>query len=64
MTINHWINGSEHESSDGRTFDTVNPWTQSAWTDVAEAGQGEVDDAVGAARAAFDGVNVALVTDW
>ncbi len=54
MTINHWINGSEQKSSGGRTFDSVNPWTQQAWTDVAEGDRSDVDDAVGAARAAFD----------
>lgn len=52
--ITHWINGQAEKSADGKTFDTVNPWTQQKWEDVCEAGQAEVDAAVAAARAAFD----------
>lgn len=54
MTINHWINGSEQKSNSGQTFETIDPWTQQPWSDVAEGGQAEVDAAVGAAREAFD----------
>lgn len=52
--ITHWINGQAQKSADGKTFDTVNPWTQQAWDEVCEAGQAEVDAAVAAARSAFD----------
>lgn len=52
--ITHWIDGKATESDGGKTFPTVNPWTQKKWEDVCEAGQAEVDAAVGAARAAFD----------
>ncbi len=52
--ITHWINGRAEKSADGRTFESVDPWTQAAWTEVALGGRAEVDAAVGAARAAFD----------
>jgi len=52
--ITHWIDGRAEKSSDGKTFETINPWTQQKWEHVCEAGQAEVDAAVAAARAAFD----------
>jgi len=52
--ITHWIDGKQEKSANGRTFETINPWTQEKWEDVCEAGQAEVDAAVAAARAAFD----------
>ena len=54
MMITHWIDGKAEKSADGATFKTVNPWTQQTWDDVCEAGAGEVDAAVSAARVAFD----------
>lgn len=52
--ITHWINGSAEKSADGRTFETINPWTQQAHDEVAEAGRTDVESAVSAARNAFD----------
>src|SRR5688572_13930198 len=36
------------------SFDSLDPFTGEPWAQVAEAGQGDVDAAVAAARAAFD----------
>ncbi len=50
----HLINGEEVTSKDGRTFDTVNPWTQRAWATVALGSAQDADAAITAARHAFD----------
>ena len=42
-----WVEGKKH-------FDTINPATGEVLTQVADAGQAEVDQAVAAARKAFD----------
>jgi acyl-CoA reductase-like NAD-dependent aldehyde dehydrogenase len=49
------IGGQRLPSSDGRTFDTYNPATGEAIARVSEASPDDVDRAVRAARAAFDG---------
>ena len=49
----HFINGTYCESTSGRTFDNVAPATGSVIGQVHEAGRGEVDAAVTAARAAL-----------
>jgi acyl-CoA reductase-like NAD-dependent aldehyde dehydrogenase len=49
------INGEAVDAASGRTFETRNPATGERITDVAEAGIEDVDRAVRAARAAFDG---------
>ncbi|HKT66438.1 MAG TPA: 5-carboxymethyl-2-hydroxymuconate semialdehyde dehydrogenase [Burkholderia sp.] len=51
MTIKHWIDGREVASRE--TFTTLNPATGDVITDVASAGEAEVDAAVRAAKAAF-----------
>ncbi|RQR36132.1 5-carboxymethyl-2-hydroxymuconate semialdehyde dehydrogenase [Burkholderia sp. Bp9143] len=51
MTIKHWIDGREVESRE--TFTTLNPATGEVITDVASAGEAEVDAAVRAAKEAF-----------
>ncbi|WP_321805748.1 5-carboxymethyl-2-hydroxymuconate semialdehyde dehydrogenase [Burkholderia sp. BCC1993] len=51
MTIKHWIGGREVESRE--TFTTLNPATGDVITDVASAGEAEVDAAVRAAKDAF-----------
>ncbi|WP_175803316.1 5-carboxymethyl-2-hydroxymuconate semialdehyde dehydrogenase [Burkholderia ambifaria] len=51
MTIKHWIDGREVESRE--TFTTLNPATGDVITDVASAGEAEIDAAVRAAKAAF-----------
>ncbi len=49
------IDGQSIDAVAGRTFTTVNPATEVPLCEVAEAGPEDVDRAVRAARAAFDG---------
>ena len=49
------INGEAVDSASGKTFTTYNPATEEAITTVASAGADDVDRAVKAARAAFEG---------
>jgi acyl-CoA reductase-like NAD-dependent aldehyde dehydrogenase len=48
------IGGQWTDSSDGKTFDTVNPATGEVLTHIAAATQADVEKAVAAARKAFD----------
>jgi acyl-CoA reductase-like NAD-dependent aldehyde dehydrogenase len=50
-----WIGGEEAPAADGRTFETIDPATGSAITEVAQGGPEDVDRAVAAAREALDG---------
>ncbi len=52
--IPHVIDGEARKSGDGRTFETVDPWRQTAWEEVALATRDDVEAAVAAARRAFD----------
>jgi aminomuconate-semialdehyde/2-hydroxymuconate-6-semialdehyde dehydrogenase len=52
--ISHVIDGEARKSSDGRTFETVDPWRQAPWEEVALATRDDVEAAVRAARLAFD----------
>jgi aldehyde dehydrogenase (NAD+)/phenylacetaldehyde dehydrogenase len=49
-----YINGQWVEALSSKTFVTVNPATGEKLADVAEAGPGDIDEAVKAAREAFD----------
>ncbi|KUF81451.1 Aldehyde dehydrogenase [Phytophthora nicotianae] len=49
------INGEFVPSIKGKTFETFNPATEEKIADVAEGGTADIDAAVTAARAAFDG---------
>ncbi|KAG3101469.1 Aldehyde dehydrogenase [Phytophthora idaei] len=49
------INGEFVPSIKGKTFETFNPATEEKIADVAEAGTADIDAAVAAARAAFEG---------
>lgn len=49
------INGQAVPAAGGRTFLSTNPATGQAWASFAEAGAADVDAAVTAARAAFEG---------
>jgi aldehyde dehydrogenase (NAD+) len=51
---NH-IAGKSVPASDGRTFESINPTTGKLWGRFAESGKGDVDAAVRAAAAAFEG---------
>eukprot|EP01084_Bolivina_argentea_P240142 403514_1 len=50
-----FINGEFVDAKTGKTFPTVNPVTEEIITKVQEAGTDDVDIAVAAARAAFEG---------
>jgi acyl-CoA reductase-like NAD-dependent aldehyde dehydrogenase len=50
-----FINGEWRDASGGKTLEVVNPATEEVIAEVASAEQGDVDAAVAAARAAFDG---------
>src|SRR4051812_22453881 len=49
------IGGDRPEAAGGATFDTVDPSTGQVIAEVAEAGPDDIDRAVKAARAAFEG---------
>ena len=51
----HFINGDFVEPSSGATFPTVNPATETHLADIADGSADDVDRAVTAARAAFEG---------
>lgn len=50
----HVIDGKEIESRDGATFESVDPWLREPWARIALGGAAEADQAVAAARRAFD----------
>jgi acyl-CoA reductase-like NAD-dependent aldehyde dehydrogenase len=50
-----FINGEWRDGAGGKTIEVVNPATEEVIAEVAAAEQGDVDAAVAAARAAFDG---------
>ncbi|MCW2759526.1 MAG: aldehyde dehydrogenase [Nocardioidaceae bacterium] len=52
--IPHVIDGEEVESASGARFETVDPYTQASYAEVALGGATEADRAVAAARRAFD----------
>jgi acyl-CoA reductase-like NAD-dependent aldehyde dehydrogenase len=49
-----FIDGRWKNSSGGRTFPTINPYTGETWADIPDADANDVAEAVGSARAAFD----------
>lgn len=51
--ISHVIDGEARKASDGATFETVDPWTQAPWEEVALGTRDDVDAAAAAARRAF-----------
>ncbi|MEE8600664.1 aldehyde dehydrogenase [Euzebya tangerina] len=53
-TIQLHIDGQSRPAEDGGTFETVNPHSQAVWATVAHATRSDVDDAIAAARRAFD----------
>src|SRR4051795_13682199 len=50
-----FIDGKTVDALSGRTFESLNPYTGRAWARLADGGPDDVDAAVAAARAAFDG---------
>jgi aldehyde dehydrogenase (NAD+) len=53
--LSRFINNEFVKSSDGKTFDVINPTDESVITAVQEASEKDVDIAVAAARKAFEG---------
>jgi aldehyde dehydrogenase (NAD+) len=51
-----FVAGTFRPAADGRTFATINPATEQPLSQVAAAGQADVDAAVGAARTAYEQV--------
>lgn len=49
-----WIQGDWVEAESGRTFETINPATEEVISEVAEAGEKDIERAVQAARQAFE----------
>jgi len=50
-----FINGKWRESQDGKARPTINPCTEAEITQIAQATEADTDDAIQAARVAFDG---------
>src|SRR5918996_6191052 len=50
-----FINNEWRDAAGGKTIEVVNPATEEVIAEVASAEQSDIDAAVGAARAAFDG---------
>ncbi len=50
-----FIGGEWRQAEGGRRFETENPYTGKPWASIADAGVGDVDLAVNAARTALDG---------
>ncbi len=50
----HVIDGAEVESIDGARMDTIDPYTQQPWAQVALGGKADAERAIAAARKAFD----------
>ena len=48
------IGGEKVKPANGATFETINPADESVICEVPEAGAAEVDQAIDAARGAFD----------
>jgi len=53
-----FIDGELHSAASGRTYPNINPATEQAMGDVADAGAADMECAIAAARRAFD------ETDW
>ena len=54
-TYQHFIDGAPVAPASNEHFDTVNPYTGEAWARIAKGTAADVDRAVAAARAAFEG---------
>lgn len=55
-TYQLYIDGAWRDSADGKTIPAVNPYNQEVWAQVPVATVGDVEDAIKAARKAFDSV--------
>jgi acyl-CoA reductase-like NAD-dependent aldehyde dehydrogenase len=50
-----FIHGKSVDACSGRTFESQDPCTGTAWARLADGGPEDIDEAVASARAAFDG---------
>jgi acyl-CoA reductase-like NAD-dependent aldehyde dehydrogenase len=55
VTVKNLIGGEWVEARSGDTFETIDPATEDVIGTVAKAGPGDVNEAVGAAKAAYEG---------
>ena len=53
-TYNHFINGAWVEPASGEYFETDNPYTGEVWAKIARGNAADADQAVRAAKVAFD----------
>ncbi len=53
-TLGMYIGGQWRPAANGRTLDSLNPYTQKVWARVPDASEEDVKAAIGAAREAFD----------
>ena len=51
-----FIDGRWRDSSQQRSFGTINPFTREVWANIPDASDADVDEAIAAARRAFDTV--------
>ncbi|MFI9626595.1 aldehyde dehydrogenase [Streptomyces sp. NPDC052042] len=54
-TFKLFINGKCVDAISGKTFESLNPYTGQPWASIADGGPEDIDVAVQAARAAFEG---------
>jgi len=54
-TFKLFINGKSVDAISGKTFESQNPYTGKPWARLADGGPDDIDAAVDAARAAFEG---------
>ncbi|MFJ8603170.1 aldehyde dehydrogenase [Streptomyces shenzhenensis] len=54
-TFRLFINGASVDAISGKTFESLNPYTGQPWATIADGGPADIDLAVAAARAAFEG---------
>ncbi len=55
QTYQHYINGNWTAPASGKSFDSANPGNGENWAKIAHGNAADVDAAVAAAKAAFDG---------
>src|SRR4029450_839965 len=53
--FHNYIAGKFFDASDGRTFDSLDPYAGKPWASIPEGTPADIDHAVAAARAALDG---------
>jgi aldehyde dehydrogenase (NAD+) len=54
QTFGMYIDGQSVAASNGKTMESLNPYSRKAWATVPDGTKDDIDKAVAAARAAFD----------